>query len=57
MSNYSFDYANSHWLVLDANPYMNWTDQSLRNWVADDLAKTKLSDLEICLLPSARIQL
>jgi acid phosphatase type 7 len=39
MSNYSFDYANSHWLVLDANPYMNWTDQSLRKWVTDDLAK------------------
>lgn len=38
MSNYSFDYGNSHWLVLDANPYMDWTDASLRSWVSKDLA-------------------
>jgi predicted phosphodiesterase len=38
MANYSFDYGNAHWLVLDANSYMNWTDPVLRNWVARDLA-------------------
>jgi acid phosphatase type 7 len=41
MANYSFDYGNSHWLVLDANPYMDWKDETLRKWVADDLAKAK----------------
>jgi hypothetical protein len=38
MANYSFDYGNAHWLVLDANEYVNWTDPVLRNWVARDLA-------------------
>lgn len=41
MSNYSFDYGNSHWLILDANPYMDWTDQKLRNWVRNDLLAAK----------------
>ncbi len=41
MSNYSFDYGNSHWLILDANPYMNWTNQKLRNWVRQDLTVNK----------------
>jgi len=41
MANCSFEYGNSHWLVLDANPYVDWTDESLRKWVADDLAKAK----------------
>lgn len=40
MSNYSFDYADSHWLVLDANAYMDWTDEALRAWVEMDLATT-----------------
>jgi predicted phosphodiesterase len=38
MANYSFDWGNSHWLILDGNDYMNWTDKNLRNWVAQDLA-------------------
>jgi predicted phosphohydrolase len=38
MANYSFDYGNTHWTVLDADPYMDWTDPVLRNWVAQDLA-------------------
>ncbi len=37
MANYSFDYGNVHWLVLDANAYMNWTEAELRNWVEEDL--------------------
>ena len=41
MSNFSFDYGNSHWLVLDSNPYADWTDEGLRKWIADDLASTK----------------
>lgn len=39
MSNYSFDYGNAHWTMLDANPYVDWSDPALRKWLADDLAK------------------
>jgi predicted phosphodiesterase len=38
MSNYSFDYGNSHWTFLDANVFVDWTDPYLRNWLARDLA-------------------
>ena len=38
MANYSFDYGNTHWTVLDADNYMDWSDPVLRNWVAQDLA-------------------
>ncbi len=41
MSNYSFDYGNSHWLILDANPYMSWTNAKLRDWVRKDLQTNK----------------
>jgi hypothetical protein len=41
MANYSFDYGNAHWTVLDANVYVDWTDARLRNWVVQDLAKAK----------------
>ena len=37
MANFSFDYGNSHWTVLDANVYMDWTNQALRDWVTKDL--------------------
>ena len=38
MANFSFDYGNAHWTVLDSNPYMDWTNPALRDWVAADLA-------------------
>ncbi|HEY9868448.1 MAG TPA: metallophosphoesterase [Candidatus Obscuribacterales bacterium] len=41
MANYSFDYGNAHWLVLDANNYMDWTSPELRAWVENDLASAK----------------
>jgi hypothetical protein len=41
MANYSFDYRNAHWTVLDANPYVDWTDGGLRSWVERDLASAK----------------
>ena len=37
MANFSFDYGNAHWLVLDANPYVNWGDKELQSWVERDL--------------------
>ena len=41
MANFSFDYGNAHWTVLDSNPYVDWTDPELRAWVERDLAAAK----------------
>lgn len=41
MANYSFDYGNTHWTVLDSNPYVDWTNKELQDWVAKDLAHSK----------------
>lgn len=38
MANFSFDYANGHWTVLDSNSYVDWTDQALRDWLVRDLS-------------------
>jgi acid phosphatase type 7 len=38
MANFSFDYGNAHWTVLDSNPYVDWTDPEIRGWVERDLA-------------------
>ena len=38
MSNFSFDYGNAHWTVIDSNPYVDWNDSTLRDWLAKDLA-------------------
>ena len=41
MANYSFDYGNAHWTVLDTwNPHINWNDSSLREWLRNDLVST-----------------
>jgi len=38
MANYSFDWGNSHWTVLDTwNPNIDWTDTRLREWLRHDL--------------------
>lgn len=41
MTNFSFDYGNAHWTVVDSNPYVDWTDPTLAKWIADDLAAAK----------------
>jgi 3',5'-cyclic AMP phosphodiesterase CpdA len=38
MANFSFDYGNTHWTIVDANPYVDWTNRELKEWVARDLA-------------------
>ncbi len=38
MANFSFDYGNTHWTMLDSNTYVDWTDKALRDWIAADLA-------------------
>ncbi len=37
MANYSFDYGDVHWSVLDTNTYGDWTDPVLRAWLVADL--------------------
>jgi hypothetical protein len=41
MTNYSFNYGNAHWIVLDADTYVDWTDKELTDWVTKDLADSK----------------
>lgn len=41
MANFSFDYGNAHWTVIDSNPYVDWTDSALKEWVAKDLAAAR----------------
>jgi calcineurin-like phosphoesterase family protein len=41
MTNFSFDYGNAHWTVIDSNPYVDWTDSTLRDWLTKDLANAK----------------
>lgn len=41
MTNFSYDWGNAHFLILDANAYMDWTSSDIRNWVEHDLKATK----------------
>jgi len=41
MANFSFNYGNAHYTVLDADTYVDWTDKALTDWVAKDLADAK----------------
>ena len=41
MANFSFDYGNAHWTVLDSNPYMDWNNAALRDWVVKDLESAR----------------
>lgn len=38
MGNYSFNFANAHFTVLDANFHMDWSNAELRKWLEQDLA-------------------
>ncbi|MHB1559117.1 MAG: metallophosphoesterase [Isosphaeraceae bacterium] len=41
MANFSFDYGDVHWTVLDSNPTVDWTSNELREWVERDLAAAR----------------
>ncbi len=41
MANFSFEYGNGHWTVLDANATVDWTNHELQDWVTADLAAAK----------------
>jgi len=38
MTNFSFDHGNAHWTVIDSDPYVDWNDSTLRDWLIKDLA-------------------
>ncbi len=40
MANYSFDYADCHFLCLDSNLYVDPTDKTMQKWIEDDLSTT-----------------
>jgi 3',5'-cyclic AMP phosphodiesterase CpdA len=40
MLNFSYDHGDAHWVVLDSNRYMDWTDPVLREWLEKDLMST-----------------
>jgi acid phosphatase type 7 len=41
MANFSFEFGNAHWTVLDANPYVDWDSPELQAWVTADLAAAR----------------
>lgn len=41
MANFSFDYGNAHWTVLDANSTVDWTNRELKEWLISDLAAAR----------------
>jgi 3',5'-cyclic AMP phosphodiesterase CpdA len=41
MANFSFNYGNAHWTVLDGNYYMDWSDEKTRKWLIEDLKKAQ----------------
>ncbi len=40
MTNFSYDYGNAHWTVIDADSYVNWSNKELQNWIIQDLKKS-----------------
>jgi 3',5'-cyclic AMP phosphodiesterase CpdA len=41
MGNFSFNYGNAHWLILDSNPYVDQADKTLTDWIKNDLASAQ----------------
>ena len=41
MANFSFEYGNAHWTMLDSNTYVDWADADLRDWLKNDLMAAK----------------
>jgi len=50
MTNFSFDYGNAHWTVLDSDPYVEWSDSLLKDWVIKDLAAAQNSTWRFVLM-------
>lgn len=39
--NFSFNYANAHWTIIDTNKYNNMRDPKLREWIEADLTAAR----------------
>lgn len=35
--NFSYDYGNAHWTIIDGNTYVDWTSSQMRSWLEKDL--------------------
>jgi len=42
--NFSFDFGNTHWTIVDSNKYANLRDPKLQDWLAKDLAAARQMD-------------
>jgi hypothetical protein len=40
-TNFSFDYGDAHWLILDGNKYVDWGEPQLKQWVEQDLKRAR----------------
>jgi acid phosphatase type 7 len=41
MANFSFEYGNAHFVILNSNPNVNWGDPAVRDWLENDLKNTR----------------
>ncbi len=41
MTDFSFDYGDAHWTVIDSNKVVDWTSKKLVDWVEKDLESAK----------------
>ncbi|MDP3508558.1 MAG: metallophosphoesterase [Candidatus Melainabacteria bacterium] len=37
LTNYSFNWSDQHWIILDANKYADWSLPELQEWLSNDL--------------------
>ena len=56
MANFSFDYGDAHWLVLDSNHYVDWSDRDNRAWVERRPRRRPERHLAVCHLSPPRLQ-
>lgn len=48
-ANFSFDWGDTHWLVLDGAAYVDWRDEQWRDWVRNDLKSSKKTWNFVCI--------
>jgi predicted phosphodiesterase len=51
MTNFSYDYGNAHWTVIDSDTYVDWTDKELTDWVKADLEKSAAAVWHFVMFP------
>ena len=49
MTHFSMNYGNAHWLILDADNYVDFTEKSLLDWIKEDLNKAQASEWRFVL--------